>query len=164
MNNLDYPIQWNFVFQQFLLVCWRLNYSIGFLIKQNAQVKSNNIQKLYWFDLFSHQSLNSFNLLFKCPTKLGIQNLASCVSLCCFMGDISLPLRYSYLSILPHDNADNFVATLLMSNFHFSSLISYHIISNTISYLISYHQLLRSFSVLIPAGSFKNVMDYLMEK
>ena len=38
-------------------------------------------------------------------------------------GSISSPVRYSYLSILPNDNADIFTATLLISYCSFSFLI-----------------------------------------
>ena len=36
---------------------------------------------------------------------------------------MSLPLRYSYLSVLPDGNADIFTASLLISYYSFSSLI-----------------------------------------
>ena len=38
-------------------------------------------------------------------------------------GNISSPVRYSYLSILPDDNADSFAASLLILYCSFSSLI-----------------------------------------
>ena len=46
-------------------------------------------------------------------------------SIVCFWleGNISSPVRYSYLSIFPDDNADIFAASLLISYCSFSSLI-----------------------------------------
>ena len=53
-------------------------------------------------------------------------NLA-CSIICLWLeGNISSPVRYSYLSILPQDNTDIFAASLLISYCSFLSLISYH--------------------------------------
>ena len=63
-------------------------------------------------------------------------------SIICFRldGNISSPLRYSYLLILPDYNADIFAASLLILYFRFSSLIlpslvmiSFYIISKKFS-------------------------------
>ena len=40
--------------------------------------------------------------------------------------NISSPVKYSYLSILPDDNADIFAASLLISHCTFSSIILGH--------------------------------------
>ena len=51
------------------------------------------------------------------------------VNLACFFillwleGNISSPIRYSYLLVLPDDNADIFAASLLISYYSFSSPI-----------------------------------------
>ena len=50
-------------------------------------------------------------------------NFASFVVLLWSDGNISSAVRYSYLSILPEDNANIFVASLLTSYCSFSSLI-----------------------------------------
>ena len=56
-------------------------------------------------------------------------NLA-CSIICLWLeGNISSPVRYSYLSILPQDNTDIFAASLLISYCNFLSLISYHQLS-----------------------------------
>ena len=51
------------------------------------------------------------------------ENLVFCFILCCCGGNISSPVRYSYLTILPDDNGDIFATTLLMSYWNFLSLI-----------------------------------------
>ena len=56
------------------------------------------------------------------------ENLACSITLFWAGGNISLPIRYSYLSILPDDEADIFAASLLISYCSFSYLISLSII------------------------------------
>ena len=71
--------------------------------------------------------------------KVEYANLAC--SIICFSleGNISSPVRYSYLSILPDDNADIFVAPLLISYCSLSSLILLSIV------MISFHILSKRF-------------------
>ena len=49
-----------------------------------------------------------------------------------FWEDISSPVTYSYLSVLPDDNADNFAAVPVMSYCGFSCLI--------FSSIVNFHQ------------------------
>ena len=52
-------------------------------------------------------------------------------------GNISSPVRYSYLSIFPEDNADIFAASLLILYYNFSSLILSSIIVFSSFYILS---------------------------
>ena len=67
------------------------------------------------------------SIVFVCFTKAFLNeeyvNLACSITLLWSGGSISSPVRYSYLSIFPDDNADIFAASLLISYCSFSSLI-----------------------------------------
>ena len=59
----------------------------------------------------------------KALTRGEYVNLACSITLFWSGGNISSPLRYSYLIILSDDNADSFTASLLVSYRSFSALI-----------------------------------------
>ena len=58
-------------------------------------------------------------------------NLACSITLFWSGGNISSPVRYSYISIFPDDSADTFAASLLISSLPLSSIviISFYILS-----------------------------------
>ena len=62
--------------------------------------------------------------------------------------NISSPVRYSYLSILPYGNPDFFAASLLISLRSFSSLF--------------YHQFPLLLFIFFPKDSFRNLKNYLL--
>ena len=68
-------------------------------------------------------------------------NLAFSITLPWSVGSTSSPLRYSYLSTFPDDNADIFVAALLISYCSFSSLV----LSSSV--IISFYILPKIFSL-----------------
>ena len=87
--------------------------------------------KTYFYSLI----FNCFYLFFKCFTKWRIFKFSLFIILLSD-GNISSPVRYSCLSILPDDNVDIFVVSLLILYCSFSSLIlsssvmdSFHILS-----------------------------------
>ena len=75
--------------------------------------------------------------------------MASSITICCCGDNISSPVKNSYLSIFPDDNADIFAAALLMSNCRFSSL--------------SLFQLSWLLSILVTLDSFGSIKHYLKE-
>ena len=77
---------------------------------------------MYCFNVFPCSSI-AYTCFSNALTSWEHENLASSFSLCCCVGNISSPVRYSCLSILPEDNADIFTATLSMSYCNFSALI-----------------------------------------
>ena len=79
-----------------------------------------------------------FLIIFKAFPKGGYVNIASSVTLLWSEGSTSSPVRYSYLSIFPDDNANVFAASLVIS-------YCYHI---SFSYLILSLILMISFYVL----------------
>ena len=75
------------------------------------------------FYLLFSLSFNCFFFVSKSFPKGEYANLA-CYFICLRLeGNISLPVRYSYLSIFSDDNADIFAASLLLSYCSFLSLI-----------------------------------------
>ena len=64
-------------------------------------------------------------------------NLACSVIYLLLEGNISSPVRYSYLSIFPEDNADIFAASLLILYYNFSSLMLSSIIVFSSFYILS---------------------------
>ena len=82
-------------------------------------------------------------------------NLAYFIILLSSDGNIFSSVRYSYLSIFPHDNADIFAASLLISYFNFSSLI----LPSTV--MINLYILYKRFFL---KDSFSNVKNYLMQE
>ena len=84
---------------------------------------------LFWFAIATTCFLLCSSVLFGCFWKAfpngGYVNLAC--SIICFWseGNISLLVRYSYLSIFPDDNGDSFAVSLLVSycSFFISNLI-----------------------------------------
>ena len=64
-------------------------------------------------------------------------NLACSVIYLLLEGNISSPVRYSYLSIFPEDNADIFAASLLILYYNSSSLILSSIIVFSSFYILS---------------------------
>ena len=66
---------------------------------------------------------NSFCLLFEIFSKSLINELSLFYILRYFRGNISSPIRYSYLSILAYYNADTVATSLLMPCSDFVSLI-----------------------------------------
>ena len=73
-----------------------------------------------------------------CP-KGEYVNLACSIIYLQLEGNIALPIRYSYLSILPDNKADIFAASLLILNCNFSSLILLSVL------IISFHVLSKRF-------------------
>ena len=67
--------------------------------------------------------LNCVCLIFEIFSKSWINELSSFYILCYFRGNISSPIRHSYLSILPYYNADIVATSLLKSCSDFVSLI-----------------------------------------
>ena len=65
------------------------------------------------------------------------ENLACSVIYLLLEGNISSPVRYSYLSIFPEDNADIFAASLLILYYNFSSLMLSSIIVFSSFYILS---------------------------
>ena len=65
---------------------------------------------------------NCFCLFFYCLPERCKRNFARCI-ICCCGANISLPVTYSYLFILPDNKADIFAAPLLMPYGNFSFLI-----------------------------------------
>ena len=61
--------------------------------------------------------------LFKAFPKVEYANLVSSIICLPLEGSISSPVRYSYLSIFPDENANTFAASLLISYCSFSSLM-----------------------------------------
>ena len=98
-----------------------------------AQIKSfirfyRNIPSICFNSSFLLEGFNDFNRLSKAFPKGEYANIACSIICLRLEGNISSPLRYSYLSIFPDDNADHFAASLLMSYCSFSSL-TYHQLS-----------------------------------
>ena len=87
------------------------------------------------FYLFFTFISNCFNLFLKCLCKRKYLNVACLIILLWSEGNISSPVKYSYLSILPDDNADIFAASLLISYWSFSSLILSSVIMISFSIL-----------------------------
>ena len=94
------------------------------------------------------------NCFFVCLSKAfpkgEYENLACSITCLSLEDNISSPVRYSYLSILPDDNANVFAASLLISYGSFSSLILSSIA------MISFYVFLKD--------SCWNVKDYLMQE
>ena len=82
---------------------------------------------MFWFVIASVWFLSRYLIVFGCFSKAfpdeEYVNIAC--SIICFLleGNISSPVRYTYLSILPDDKADIFAASLLISYCSASSLI-----------------------------------------
>ena len=77
-------------------------------------------------------------------------NFACSIILLWSDGNITSPVRYSYLSILPYDNADIFAASLLILYCSFSSFILSSIV------MISF--------IFFLKDTFWNVKNYLMQE
>ena len=82
---------------------------------------------MFWFVIVSICFFPCSSTVFVCFSNALLTeeyvNFAYSIILLWSDGNISSPLIYSYLSILPDDNANIFVASQLISHFSFSSLI-----------------------------------------
>ena len=160
------------VIYQMLKICtimYNINFSSSFCIK----IKEYIFLLIKWYTFLSFRKkildltncfpycliaaicfLSWYSIVSVCFFKAFLReeyvNLAYFTSLLWSDSNASLPLRYSYLSIFPDQNADTFAAFLLMAYCSFSSLILPSVA------MVSFHIFLK--------GSFWKVMDYLMQE
>ena len=131
----------------FLLIKW-----YTFLSFRKKKLDLTNFFPCSWIAAICCLSWSSivFVCFFKAFLREEYVNLAYFISLPWSDGYTSSPLRYSYLSIFPDQNADIFAAFLLIAYCSCSTLILPSIA------MISFHIFLK--------GSFWKVMGYLMDK
>ena len=71
----------------------------------------------------SSLTFNCLNFVFETLFNGEYANSVCCINWLWSVGNISSPVRYSYLAIFPDDNVNIFAATLLLLHNRFSSLI-----------------------------------------
>ena len=118
------------------------------------------------FIIFFPCSLNVFVCFSNALPSGQYVNFACSVILLWSDGNISSPVIYSYLSILPGDNADIFTASLLISDYSFRSLtlasiaiINFYIVSKR--FFLKREELSDGRVLLITKKEYGSVVDCL---